>query len=304
MDLYKFGAIDLGSNAIRLLIYQVFEYKDMVKYRKISYVRFPIRLGLDVFDTGEISLKKINQLIKTFESYKTLMELHEVDGYRACATSAMREAKNGEKVAQLISEHSGLNLEIISGEEEASNIYENNIAEKLDPNHDALYIDVGGGSTELSIFSKHKKVASKSFPIGTVRLLLDKVDRKVWDELIEFVENAKKEYELEYCIGTGGNINKISKVIKHKQYRGGSFAREDILKLQEKMEKMTIEQRIIKYGLKPDRADVIVHASEIFTSVMWRAGIEQIYIPKVGLGDGLIRKMYEKAKAGKDLQKI
>jgi exopolyphosphatase/guanosine-5'-triphosphate,3'-diphosphate pyrophosphatase len=297
MKSYIFGGIDIGSNAMRLLITQVFKYKDRTKFRKISYTRFPIRLGLDVFESGTISPKKKEQLIKALQAYKLLLDIHEVDDFRACATSAMRDAKNGAAIIETIKAETGINLETISGEEEANLIYSQHLINKLGKKQNCIYIDVGGGSTDISIFADHKKVISKSFKIGTIRMKLNTIDQKEWLGMETWLKEMRRQYKFKYCIGTGGNINKVAKLLKHKEHSNHFFYLKDIHHLQEKLEDMTNDERIIKFKLKPDRSDVITNAIDIYTSIMKKTDIEEIHIPKIGLADGMIRQMYLDKKA-------
>ena len=292
MKSYTFGGIDIGSNAMRLLITQVYNYKSHTKFRKISYSRFPLRLGLDVFDTGIISAQKKELLIKTLKAYKLLLEVHGADDYKVFATSAMRDAVNGSKIIKEIFDEIGIDIDIISGKEEADIIYSKELIRKLGSGKNCIYVDIGGGSTEISIFANHEKIDSKSFKIGTLRLMLNKVDNQQWQEMNNWLEQARAKYNFKFCIGTGGNINKVSKLLKHKVHTHHFYDLKDIEQLQEKLEKMTFEERIIKYKLKPDRSDVIVHALEIFTSIMRKMDIDQMHVPRIGLADGMIRDMY------------
>ncbi len=290
----KFAAIDIGSNAIRLLITEVLETGSGVKYKQRLFVRVPIRLGEDVFQQQKISDEKAENLIKALSSFKILIELFGVKTFLACATSAFREAENGKKVVEKIKEQTGIKLEIIDGKREAEIIYTCHVAEKLNHNKSYLYVDVGGGSTELTMFVKGKLVFSNSFPVGTVRMLYDKVSINEWEKMKETVKEISKDHSPLIAIGTGGNINKIYKMLnasdKYISYK-------KMKELHEELAGMSVEKRIKEFGLKEDRADVIVPAAKIYLSVMKWADISDIYVPKLGLADGIINMLYEKQPA-------
>jgi len=293
----RFAAINIGSNAIRLFIANVFETKNAPLFKKANLIRLPIRLGNDSFLEGEISQKKIDQLVLAMKAYKSLIEVYNPISYRVCATSAMREAANAKKIVDIIYKETGLEVEIIDGKTEADIIYSNHIAEYLDNHNSYLYIDVGGGSTEISLFSKNKIVASKSFSIGTIRLLYNQVDKDYWNEFKEWVKKATENYKPMLAIGSGGNINKLVKMANKKDNK---FINYDNLKsLKDMINSHTIEERIQILDLNPDRADVIVPASKIYLTVMKMAEIERIYIPQIGLADGMVRLLYEDYKRRK-----
>lgn len=289
--LLKFGAIDIGSNAVRLLITTVIQTDRQPIFKKTSLVRVPIRLGADVFTNGHISKFRADKMVETMKAFKLLLGVHDVVAYRACATSAMRNATNGEELVERISEEAEMDIEIIQGKKEADIIFSNHFEERLFHDRSYLYIDVGGGSTELTVFSDKKPVASRSFRIGTIRLLENKVEPEYWDKLLGWVEKNTKDLDKVDGIGSGGNINKLYKmaeVIGGKPLRYKQLKQMHVL-----LRDMTYEQRIEDLGLNPDRADVIVPACEIFRAVMKRAKIKDIIVPQFGLADGITRLLYE-----------
>lgn len=294
-DEMRFAAIDVGSNAVRLLLCHVHEQNGETLFKKSELIRMPIRLGEDVFTLKYISGEKAHKLVQTMKAFKTLIDVFEAYDYRACATSAMREATNGQDVVKRIRDEAGLNLEIIEGGVEAQIIYSNHIEENLDQNSSYLYIDVGGGSTELSLFHKGKQVVSRSFDIGTIRLLHSQVSKEYWDEFKEWIRIQTKSYSPITAIGSGGNINKIFKMMKRKEGKPILFS--ELKDLNDVLNSYSFEERIQVLGLNPDRADVIIPASKVFLTVMKNAGIEKILVPQIGLSDGLIHLLYEKYKS-------
>lgn len=287
----KFGAIDIGSNAVRLLITNVFETADGPVFKKASLVRVPIRLGEDVFVQGLVGQKKADKLVDTMKAFRLLLGVHDVVSFRACATSAMRNATNGEELVERISEHASLDIEIIHGKKEADIIFSNHFEEKLFPDRSYLYIDVGGGSTELTVFSENKPVASRSFRIGTLRLLNNKVEPQYWEKLLSWVEENTAGMEKLDAIGSGGNINKLYKMAEIPGRL--PMPKTKLKELHVMLRGMTYEERIAKLGLNPDRADVIVPACEIFRAILKRAKINNIIVPEFGLSDGITRLLYE-----------
>lgn len=291
----KFGAIDIGSNAVRLLITNVFESENGPIFKKSSLVRVPVRLGEDVFTSGAISLDKQEKLVDTIHAFKLLLGVHGVVSYRACATSAMRNATNGEELAERISEEIGVEIEIIQGTKEADIIFSNHFEERLYKDRSYLYIDVGGGSTELTVFSDNKPQASRSFRIGTLRLLNNRVEPEYWDKLLNWIGKHTDGLTKLDAIGSGGNINKLYKMA---ELTGGAPMQIGKLEsLNDMLVGLTYEQRIAQLGLNPDRADVIVPACEIFLAVMKRAKIKDIIVPEFGLSDGITRLLYEQYSA-------
>jgi exopolyphosphatase/guanosine-5'-triphosphate,3'-diphosphate pyrophosphatase len=292
----RLAAIDIGSNAARLLISDVIPgSKGRPEFVKISLVRVPLRLGFDVFDKAEISPLKADKILKTIKSYKYLLDVYDVKHLKACATSAMRDARNSEEIIKKVKAETGIEIKIISGQEEASFIYENHIAEGLTDAESYLYIDVGGGSTELTFFSDGKLVFKESFNIGTIRLLKNQVSEVLWDEMKEFIKLKTKGYHHVTAIGSGGNINKIFSLSKRKEGKPLSL---DLLRdYFKEFSNLSVTQRISLYKLREDRADVIVPALLIYINVMRWADAEEIFVPKIGLADGLIYTLYDEVKS-------
>lgn len=289
----KLAAIDIGSNAVRLLIEEAIETGKKDHYfRKISLTRVPIRLGEDVFTSGKISDDKAKKLVKAMKAFRFLMEVNDVEVFRACATSAMREAINGKEVQKLIKKEAKLNVELISGEEEADLIFSNfdNSNFELEENKTYLYIDVGGGSTEVTLIKHGERVDSYSFRLGSVRLLKDKVPEFVWDDAYKKIKKLVKDEKDVIAIGTGGNINRIFKECRHRF--GEKIKVSEINKMVSEIEKYSYEERIRLLKLKPDRADVIVPAGKIYSTFMKAGNSKSMIVPKVGLSDGIISKLY------------
>lgn len=291
----RLAAIDIGSNAARLLVSDVISgLQDVPEFIKVALVRVPLRLGFDVFDKGEISAARADKIIKTIKSYKLLLEVYEVKHLKACATSAMRDAVNAAEIIKKVKAETGIEIHIISGQEEASLIYENHIAENMTSEESYLYIDVGGGSTELTFFSDSKLIFKESFNIGTIRLLKNQVSEASWDKMKEFIRTKTKGYHHVSAIGSGGNINKIFSLSKRKE---GKPLQLDLLRdYYKEFSNLSLPQRISLYKLREDRADVIVPALLIYINVMRWADAEEIYVPKIGLADGLIHTLYEEVK--------
>jgi exopolyphosphatase/guanosine-5'-triphosphate,3'-diphosphate pyrophosphatase len=291
----KLAAIDIGSNAARLLISDVVPgSRGDMEFIKAILVRVPLRLGFDVFSKGEISSAKVDKIIKTIKSYKLLLDVYEVKHLKACATSAMRDASNAPEIIKKIKSETGIDIKIISGQDEASFIYENHVAENMTAEESYLYIDVGGGSTELTFFSDGKLIFKESFNIGTIRLLKNQVSEEHWDALKEFIKAKVKGYHHVTAIGSGGNINKIFSLSKRKEGRPLTL---DLLREYFKeFSNLTLAQRMSLYRLREDRADVIVPALLIYINIMRWADAEEIYVPKIGLADGLIHTLYEEIR--------
>jgi exopolyphosphatase/guanosine-5'-triphosphate,3'-diphosphate pyrophosphatase len=289
------AAIDIGSNAARLLISDVLKGpQGNTEFIKAALIRAPLRLGFEVFDKGEIPPNKVDKIIKTMKSYKLLLDVYEVKHVKACATSAMRDATNGAEIIRKVKAETGIEIRIISGQEEASLIYENHIAEGMTKEESYLYIDVGGGSTELTFFSDGKLVFKESFNIGTIRLLKNQVNESLWDEMKEFIKERTKGYHHVTAIGSGGNINKIFSLSKRKE---GKPLTLDLLRdYFKEFSNLSLNQRMTLYHLREDRADVIVPALLIYINVMRWTDAEEIYVPKIGLADGLIHILYEEVR--------
>ena len=288
----KYAAIDIGSNASRLLLCNVLEESGETHFKKAELIRIPLRLGEDAFLNGKISTKKIEKLSKTMNAFKLLLDVFEPVAYRACATSALREASNSADIVERIKKECGLKIEVISGKEEAETIFSNHIEEHLDKNRSYLYIDVGGGSTEVTLFSGGRSLVSQSFDIGTIRWLNKLVDKQKWDDFKEWVHMITLGHQPLTAIGSGGNINKICKMLGKKDGKPLQF--EKIKELYTEMKPHTVEERMEIWTLNPDRADVIVPAAKIFLGIMKAAQIQEIIVPEIGLADGLVHRMHEK----------
>lgn len=291
----RLAAIDIGSNAARLLISDVTTgTPGNPEFIKTALVRVPLRLGFDVFDKGEISAGKVEKIIKTVKSYKLLLDVYEVKHLKACATSAMRDAANSPDIIKKVKAETGITIEIISGDQEASLIYENHVAENMNRDESYLYIDVGGGSTELTFFSDGRLIFKKSFNIGTIRMLKNQVDEAAWDEMKEYIRTKTAGHHHVTAIGSGGNINKIFSISKRKE---GKPLTLDLLRdYYKEFSNLTLAQRISLHKLREDRADVIVPALLIYINVMRWADAEEIFVPKIGLADGLIHTLYEEVR--------
>ncbi|MFN8252849.1 MAG: exopolyphosphatase [Ferruginibacter sp.] len=288
----KLAAIDIGSNAARLLISEVItDEKGNTAFNKLNLVRVPLRLGFDVFETAMISKERTGMILQTMKAYKHLMNAYGVTHLKACATSAMRDAKNAQDIIRKIKLETDIAIEIISGDLEANLIYENHVAENMDRDHSYLYIDVGGGSTELSFFSNGILTYKKSFNIGTIRLLKNMVTEKQWDDMKEVIKAVTKGHKEVVAIGTGGNINKVFSMSKRKD--GKPLTLELLKDYYKELGSVPLAERISRYSLREDRADVIVPALQIYTNVMRWADAQEIYVPKIGLVDGLIRHLWE-----------
>jgi exopolyphosphatase/guanosine-5'-triphosphate,3'-diphosphate pyrophosphatase len=284
------AAIDIGSNAVRLLVSEAVPYGDSVDFTKLSLVRIPLRLGLDVFKLGEIGQEKSDALLKSVKAFQLIMEVYGVDRFRACATSAMRDASNGAEIVQMILAQTGIAIDIITGKEEAAIIYDTHMKD-AGLNDDArLYIDVGGGSTELTLYSQGVRVLQDSFDVGTIRMMHNQVSDEVWNKMKFAVKNAVKGIKPLKLIGSGGNINKLLSISKSKNAKGLSkLELDDFLK---DMLGMTVEERMHNYNLRLERAEVIVPALQIYTSILKWSGAGLIEVPRIGLADGLIRELY------------
>lgn len=297
LTIKKYAAIDIGSNAVRLLISNIIEQKGKpTLFKKSSLVRVPIRLGSDVFLNHEISNENVQRMLDTMIAFKLLMKSHKVTTYKACATSAMREADNGVQVAKRIEKLSKIKIDIIDGEEEAAIIAATDLQSYIDESKTYLYVDVGGGSTEFSIIHQGKTITSKSFKIGTVRLLNDIVQKETWSELESWIKSQTKDYEKIDLIGSGGNINKIFKI--SGKALGKPLTYFYLTSYYHKLQTYSYEERITELDLNQDRADVIIPATRIYLSAMKWSGAKDIYVPKIGLSDGIIKSVYFNAVSG------
>ncbi len=291
LTIQKYAAIDIGSNAVRLLISNIIEEKGKpVRFKKSSLVRVPVRLGADVFIKEKISKTNKERMLKTMQAFSLLMQTHNVVRYKACATSAMREAKNGQQIADLVLQETGIKIDIIGGEEEAAIIAATDLQSYIDENKTYLYVDVGGGSTEFSVIDKGEKVSSKSFKIGTVRLLNDVVKKEAWQELEEWIKAETARFEKIDVIGSGGNINKIFKI--SGKTLGKPLSYFYLTSYYNTLQTYSYEERISQLDLNQDRADVIIPATRIYLSAMKWSGAKDIYVPKIGLADGIIKSIY------------
>lgn len=291
LKIQKYAAIDIGSNAIRLLIANVIEVPGRpTQFKKSALVRVPVRLGADVFKSQAILSENIDRVNDTMLAFKLLMKTHKVSKYKACATSAMREAKNSSEVVNMVKSKSGVQIDIIDGHEEATIIASTDLTDYIKPDKTYLYIDVGGGSSEFTLFHDQEKIASKSFKIGTVRLLNDMVSDDVWHEAKLWIENQTLDFDKIRLIGSGGNINKIFKLSNTSEGKPLSYLY--LIRFYENLKSHTYEERIIDLNLNQDRADVILPAAQIYLSAMKWSRAKHIYVPKIGLSDGIIKSIY------------
>jgi len=288
----RYAAIDIGSNAVRLLIADIKQNGKTVSFKKNTLIRVPLRLGDDAFLDKEISVKKIEELLKTMVAFRNLIDVYKVSDYMACATSAMREAGNGSSIVSLIKSEAGIDLEIVEGQREANIIYASHIEESLDRKKNYLYIDVGGGSTELSVFSKGEMIASRSFNLGGIRILDNQDKDETWAEMKDWVKNQAQANKNLSGIGTGGNINRLFRMADQKDGTAVTFLK--LKSIYDYLNSFSLKDRINVLGLNQDRADVIIPASEIYLSVMKWGGVKQIFVPRVGLVDGIIQLLIDK----------
>ena len=286
----KFSAIDIGTNAARLLVGEVVKESNKSFVKKISYTRIPLRLGDDAFSLGRIDVKKKSNLINPIKAFQIISDNFEVNKMRAVATSAMREAENGSQIVEDIRQGFGIDLEIISGEEEANLILGTFMLLDIAKGQPFVVIDVGGGSTEINIYKGNQKIASQSFKIGTIRMLKGKVKKGIWVELNSWISNFVNASESFMVFGTGGNINKTHKLLGIKS--GNPIPIQELAVLKEKLKSLTLEERMKRYQIRPDRADVIVPALEIYTRILTNFKSPNIFVPKIGLSDGMIYQMY------------
>lgn len=291
ISIKKYAAIDIGSNAMRLLITNIVEQPGKeTQFNKSALIRVPIRLGQDAFTVGEITEENIDRMIDAMKAFKLLMKVYKVERYMACATSAMREAYNGKEVTEIIKKKADIKIEIIDGKKEAAIIASSDLHHFIKTDQTYLYVDVGGGSTEFSLFSEGKMIASKSFKNGTVRLLNNMVNEVVWQEIEKWIKTNTEDYENITLIGSGGNINKIFKLSGKAQEKPLSYIY--LNSEYQKLNALSYEQRIAELGLNTDRADVIIHALRIYLNAMKWSGARNIYVPKIGLSDGVVKAMY------------
>lgn len=288
----KYAAIDIGSNAVRLLIADIIKNQDAISFKKNTLIRVPLRLGDDAFLNQHISEKKAVDLVKAMQAFRNLIDVYKVSDYMACATSAMREADNGAEIVERVKTEANIDLEIVHGEREAKIIYASHVEQDIDKTKNYLYIDVGGGSTELSLFSEGQLQASRSFNIGTIRILDNQDKEETWNEMKEFIRENTRKFKNISAIGTGGNINKLYKLAEEKEGDPMSFNK--LKSLYNYLNSFSLKERINVLGLKEDRADVIIPASEIYLTVMKWSNIKTIFVPSVGMVDGIIQTLIDK----------
>ena len=290
MKIKKYAAIDIGSNAIRVLISNVIETKEGVSFQKNALVRAPIRLGEDSFTLGEISKKSLKRMVNAMKAFKLLMKVHGVSYYRAFATSALREANNSRNVVELVKKKSGIKIEIIDGRKEAEIISNSKISDFLNSQKTFLFVDVGGGSSEFTFINEGKRVCSKAFKIGTVRFINNLVDDRVWDAIRNWIIKNARPYRKITLMGSGGNINKLFKLSNIREGKPLSIIKLNQIFLE--LDSLSYEERIVKFQLNPDRADVIIPAARIYLKALEWSGGQKIYVPRFGLSDGMIKYMY------------
>lgn len=292
----KFASIDIGSNAVRLLFCNVIEDKGKTSFKKSELIRIPLRLGEDAFIRKRITKQKTDKLITTMKAFKHLISVHDVVDYRACATAALRAAENRDEIVKRIKKEAGLSIQVIDGKTEAHIIYSNHPAEQLDKTAAYMYIDVGGGSTEITLIHKGRTVASKSFNIGTILLLYDKVDKESWLGFKDWIRKISANKGIITAVGSGGNINKLYKMSEKK---GKPLSYKKLKTIAATIESYSPQDRVKILGLNPDRADVIVPAAKILLTIMKNAAIEKMIVPEIGLSDGIVRGLYQQYKKGK-----
>lgn len=290
----KFGAIDIGTNAARLLVGEVTKEDGHYFVNKLSYTRVPLRLGEDVFDKGRITKKKADNFVKTMKAFRLISEIFEVKELRACATSAMREAKNAKVIRQQILDETNVNIEIITGDEEADLIFGTFFLLDIDKTVPFIVIDVGGGSTEVSVFEKGARKASKSFELGTLRILKGKTKESIWQDMHDWIDKHVDLQEIHTIYGTGGNINKAHKLLGAGHLEPLELDR--LSELKAELEPLSLRQRMDRYQLKPDRADVLVPALDIYCYILNKLKCSEIFVPKIGLSDGIIYDLHQRNK--------
>lgn len=285
------GAIDIGSNAIRLQVTNVEQYENETVFKKVTWVRVPLRLGEDVFTTGMIGEDRKAHLLEIMKGFRHLMNAYNVEHYQACATSAMREAANGQEVVEFLKREADIQIDIIAGQAEADIIFASGLSEVVQSGATYLFVDVGGGSTELTIFSGGKRIESRSFPIGTVRILASGVDKKVWDDMKKWLKFQQMNYAPTMVVGSGGNISKVQRMLSKKEKDSMNYTEMKVL--YDYIDSFSIEERVHQLRLNPHRADVIIPALKIFLTVMKHCKINQVIVPKMGVVEGITKVVYE-----------
>lgn len=292
-----YAAIDIGSNAVRLLIKELDCFEDGPRFNKVLLLRVPLRLGFDVFAEGKISEKREKDMVRLMKCYRQLMKIYDVVDYRACATSAMRDAANGPQIISKVEKKTGIRIEIIDGQEEARMIYNNHLENMRGRKGNFMYVDVGGGSTEINLLADGELVCSRSYNIGTVRMLNNAVEESEKARIKRDMKDLAVSYPGINIIGSGGNINKLFKLVKGRDRRYPRMTVASLRELYDELKEMSVEERMEAYALKPDRADVIVPAGDIFITVAEITGAQYIYVPVIGLADGIIDSLYMKRAA-------
>ena len=292
----NYAAIDIGSNAVRLLIKEIKEEQGNAHFSKVLMLRVPLRLGFDVFDIGKISEKKEKNMIRLMKAFRHLMKIYDVKHCRACATSAMRDAKNGMDIIKQIEKKTGVHIDIIDGQEEAKIIYNNHVEHMEDQKGNYMYVDVGGGSTEINLLSEGQLVCSRSYNIGTVRMLNNAVKDSEWERLKNDLAELAKSYPQTNIIGSGGNINKLYRLADKKNKKKMTMQVSVLQELHTRLKALSLEERMEQFGMKPDRADVIIPAGEIFLTIANIIGASYIHVPVIGLSDGIIDELYLQKK--------
>lgn len=288
----NYAAIDIGSNAVRLLIKEIKEEQGKAHFSKVLMLRVPLRLGFDVFDIGKISEKKEKNMIRLMKAFRHLMKIYDVKHCRACATSAMRDAKNGMDIIKQIEKKTGVHIDIIDGQEEAKIIYNNHVEHMEDQKGNYMYVDVGGGSTEINLLSEGQLVCSRSYNIGTVRMLNNAVKDSEWERLKNDLAELAKSYPQTNIIGSGGNINKLYRLADKKNKKKMTMQVSVLQELHTRLKALSLEERMEQFGMKPDRADVIIPAGEIFLTIANIIGASYIHVSVIGLSDGIIDELY------------
>ena len=288
----NYAAIDIGSNAVRLLIKEIKEEQGKAHFSKVLMLRVPLRLGFDVFDIGKISEKKEKNMIRLMKAFRHLMKIYDVKHCRACATSAMRDAKNGMDIIKQIEKKTGVHIDIIDGQEEAKIIYNNHVEHMEDQKGNYMYVDVGGGSTEINLLSEGQLFCSRSYNIGTVRMLNNAVKDSEWERLKNDLAELAKSYPQTNIIGSGGNINKLYRLADKKNKKKMTMQVSVLQELHTRLKALSLEERMEQFGMKPDRADVIIPAGEIFLTIANIIGASYIHVPVIGLSDGIIDELY------------
>ena len=291
MTVNKYAAIDVGSNAVRLMVSNVSRINGKTAVKRLALIRVPIRLGDDVFTVGVISENNYNRMIDAMIAFKHLMKVHDVSEYRAMATSAMRNADNGHELISEIRKTSGIKIEIIDGKKEAAIIFSTKLSDLIKKDKSYIYVDVGGGSTEITIISKGKIIGAKSFRLGTVRIINNRVEEGVWLKIEKWIKDKTKNIDKIDAIGSGGNINKIFKMSGKAE--GSTLSQSHLLAQLNYLKSFSFEERVEELRLNEDRADVIIPATEIYTSAMKWAGAKKMHVPKIGLVDGIIRGIHK-----------